>query len=258
MKAKVLSVYDEGSIPDTPLIGAEGLSLLVDVDDERTLFDTGRRGSYLMHNLDYLEVDINTIDRVVISHMHVAHVGALSTFLEKRNESIEVIITPDGERTTEVKFLGIPIKKTGLSNLSKEEHAKMNIRKEGDWTQLSENLFLSAIPGTAGFDENMLILMTTAGPVLIFGCCHAGLLGAIEHAEKMTGKKVSAVLGGVHLIDKKKNEVHGIAEKLKERGPPALYLNHCSGQVQRTHLREKLGLKAVKDLYVGTEIQFDV
>jgi len=258
MKAKVLSVYDEGSIPDTPLIGARGFSVLIDVDDERTLFDVGRRGSYLMHNLDYLNVDIGTVDRVVISHMHEDHAGALSSFLEKREEGIDVVITPDGERTTELKLFGITLKKAGLSNLSKEEYEKMRLRKESDWTQLSENLFLSPIPGAAGFNENMLVLLTAAGPVLICGCCHSGIIGAIEHVENMTGKKVSAVLGGVHLIDKKKPGVHAIAEALKEKGPPALYLNHCSGQTQRTHLREKLGLKAVKDLYVGTEVQFDV
>jgi len=258
MKAKVLGVYDEGSVPDTPLVGAKGFSVLIDVDDQRTLFDTGRRGGYLMHNLDYLEVDPDTIDRIVISHMHVDHVGGLESFLEKRKESVEVTVTPDGERTTEVKILGIPIKRTGLSNYSEETAAKMRLRKEGEWTQLSKSLFLSNVPNSAGIDENMLVLMTVGGPVIICGCCHGGIASAIDHVTERTGKKVSAVLGGIHLIGMKKNDVYDVAAALGERGPPALYLNHCSGQTQRTHLREKLGLKAVKDLYAGTEIQFDV
>ena len=258
MKAKVLSVYDEGSVPDTPLIGAKGFSVLIDADGQRTLFDTGRRGGYLMHNLDYLEVDPNTIDRVVISHMHMDHVGGLETFLEKREEAVDVIVTKDGERTTEVRFLGIPIKKAGLSNYSKETAAKMRLHKEGEWTQLSKSLFLSNVPNSTGVDENMLVLMTIGGPVIICGCCHGGIAAAIEHVERITDKKVSAVLGGVHLVKKKKDEVYEVAASLQEKGPPALYLNHCSGQTQRTHLREKLGLKAVRDLYAGTEIQFDV
>jgi 7,8-dihydropterin-6-yl-methyl-4-(beta-D-ribofuranosyl)aminobenzene 5'-phosphate synthase len=258
MKAKLLSVYDEGSIPDTSLIGARGFSVLVDVDGERTLFDTGRRSAYLTHNLDYLEVDVNTVDRVVISHMHIDHIGGLEKFLEMRDEAVDVIIPPDGERMTDVKFLGIPIKKVGLSNISKEARSKMTPSAVGEWTQLSKSLFLSGTPGSGGIDENILVLMTTGGPVMICGCCHCGIGPAIGFVEERTSKKVSGVVGGVHLVDKKKAEVHGIAEALKEKGVPALYLNHCSGQTQRTHLREKLGLKAVKDFYVGTEIQFDV
>jgi len=261
MKAKVLSVYDEGSLTDTPLIGARGFSVLVDVDDQRTLFSTGRRGAYLMHNLDYLEIDADTIDRVVISHMHADHIGGLETFLEKRKEAVEVIVPPDGENATRDKFLGIPLKKRGIPMMSEEARAKMILRIAGEWTPLSKNLSLSG-PSSAGtdppVDENLMILMSVNGPVLICGCCHRGLGDAIELVESRTSKKVSAVLGGVHLTDKKKKEVYGIAELLRERGPPALYLNHCSGLIQRTHLREKLGLNAVKDLYVGTEIQFDV
>ena len=95
MKAKVTCVYDEGAVVGTPLIGARGISVLVDVDGERTLFDTGMRGRYLMHNLDNLEIDVNTIDRVVISHAHTAHVGGLETFLEGRERSVDVIVTQD-------------------------------------------------------------------------------------------------------------------------------------------------------------------
>jgi len=261
MKARVLSVYDEGSIPDTPLIGARGFSVLVDADGQRTLFGTGRRGSYLMHNLDYLEVDVNSVDRVVISHMHIDHVGGLETFLEKREKSIEVIIPPDGENVTKAKFLGIPLRRTGIPMMSEEARSMMMLRTAGERTKLSENLFLSG-PSSKGtdppVDENLMVLMTLNGPVLICGCCHRGLADAVEYVESETSRKISAILGGVHLTGMRKKEVHAIAEMLKDKGPPAMYLNHCSGQVQRTHLREKLGLNAVKDMYVGTEIQFDV
>ena len=73
-KAKVLSVYDEGALEDTPFIGATGFSVLVEVDGQRTLFDTGMRGRYLIHNLDYLDVKPDMIDRVVISQIGRAHV----------------------------------------------------------------------------------------------------------------------------------------------------------------------------------------
>ena len=74
MKASVRCVYNEGSQPGTPYIGAKGFSLLIEVDGERTLFGTGLRGRYLIHNTDHLEIDADSIDRIVISQIGRAHV----------------------------------------------------------------------------------------------------------------------------------------------------------------------------------------
>ena len=261
MKAKVLSVYDEGSLPATPLIGAKGLSILVDIDGERTLFDTGGRGNYLMHNMGILEIDADSVDRIVVSHMHSSHIGGLHSFMEARERAIDVISTPDHGAVRVVRIFGIPMKRTGFPKMPPGSSAKMNIVAVNEWTRLSENLYVTGtVPAEDAPDvhENSLVLMTKGGPVLICGCCHRGLWATVSFVEGKTGKKISAIVGGIHLTDKKKAEVRAVADTLTEMGPPALYLCHCSGQVQRMHLREKLGLKGVNDFYVGTEIQFDV
>ena len=262
MKAVVTCVYDEGAVVGTPLIGARGLSMLVDVDNERTLFDTGMRGRYLMHNLDNLEINANTIDRVVISHAHIAHVGGLESFLEGREQNVEVVVTQDLKDMGPAKLLGIPMRKAPLSKMSTETIGKANITETDAWTQLSEHLFITDIPAVTegvGVKENALVLMTTKGAVVICGCCHNGLTDFLSYVEKMTGKKVRAVIGGAHLMRMKKDEVFAIADSLKdEHGAPMLYLNHCSGVKQITNLRVKLGLKGVQDFYAGTVAEFDV
>ena len=255
MKAKVLSVYDEGALERTSLIGARGLSILVDVDGERTLFDTGLRGNYLMHNMDILEIDPNSVDRVVISHPHREHTGGLPAFLERRNEKINVLMPPEGTGAEGTKFLGI-FKREGMPKIPPETAPKMNMTAVNGWTKLSDNLFIAADIGGSG--ENSLVLMTRGGPALICGCCHGGIANALSLIKERTKKDAAAIVGGTHLIGMKRKEVHGIAETLKAGGPPLLYLNHCTGQTQRTYLREKLGLDAVKEFYVGTEIRFDV
>ncbi|MDR0778174.1 MAG: MBL fold metallo-hydrolase [Methanomassiliicoccaceae archaeon] len=266
MKARVLSVYDEGALTGTPLIGAKGLSIFIDADDSRTLFDTGLRGNYLIHNMDRLDIDPDSIDRVVISHVHKEHTGGLAGLLEKREKSVDVIITPDCEYVSRVKFLGIPIKRAGLPDMPEKDMSKMNLRTVSEWTQLSKNLFLTGkVPsGTAGGptkempDESSLVLMTRKGPVLICGCCHHGIETTAAYVEKMTGKKVHTVIGGLHLHRLKKREVHEVADRVMEMGSPLLYASHCTGESQTTHLREKLGLNGVKNFYVGTEIFFDI
>ena len=265
MKAKAVCVYDDGAVVGTPLIGAVGLSILIDVDGERTLFDTGMRGRYLMHNLDNLEIDVNTVDRVVISHAHRAHTGGLEEFLEKRERSIEVIVTPDLRDMGPVKLLGIPIKKAPLSSMSAETIGKAEIKETDAWTQLSDHLFITEMPpGNAAepdtaVKENALVLMTPKGAVVICGCCHSGLSSFLSYVEEMTKKKIHAVIGGTHLLKTKKDGVFAIADSLKkDHGTPMLYLNHCSGVKQITNLRERLGMKGVHEFYAGTEIQFDL
>ena len=94
MKAKLLCVYDEGALENTSLIGARGLSIMIEVDGQRTLFDTGMRGRYLLHNMDQLKIDPESIDRIVISHDHKANMNGLKGFLEVRKEPVDVYAHP--------------------------------------------------------------------------------------------------------------------------------------------------------------------
>ena len=54
MGAVITCIYDEGSLEDTPLIGAKGFSVMVERDGRRVLFDTGLRDRYLKHNMENL------------------------------------------------------------------------------------------------------------------------------------------------------------------------------------------------------------
>jgi 7,8-dihydropterin-6-yl-methyl-4-(beta-D-ribofuranosyl)aminobenzene 5'-phosphate synthase len=251
MDTRVLSVYDEGSIPGTPLIGARGFSVIVDADGERTLFGTGGRGPYLMHNLGHLEIDAGTVDRIVIPSMYPDHTGGMRSFLEKRDENIEMII-PDGDPPAGKKFLGMTIKKAGMPKLPEEVSAKADTRHAEGWTRLSENLYIASASG-----ENSLVLITKEDPVLICGDCRCGPAVLIKEIEERTGKRISTIAGSIHLANKKKNEVYGIADMFRQNGPPSLYLGHRTGHTQKIYLREKLGLNAVNDFYAGTEIRFD-
>ena len=261
----MLCVYDEGALEGTPLTGARGFSILIEADGERTLFDTGLRGRYLIHNLDHLGVDTNTVDRVVISHGHRAHVGGLEAFLEKREDMVEVIVTSDIEEAVLVKSLKTTMKRTGMPKLSDDALAKAVFKEISEWTQISDCLFITGSPkykdgaNRTAPAENSLVLMTRNGPVLVCGCCHHGLGRTMSYVVERTGKKVHAVVGGVHMTGLNKKEVYEVARIIKEdHSMPELYLNHCSGQTQIMHIREKLGLKAVNEFYAGAEIRFGI
>jgi 7,8-dihydropterin-6-yl-methyl-4-(beta-D-ribofuranosyl)aminobenzene 5'-phosphate synthase len=265
MNAKVVSVYDEGALEGTPLIGDKGFAAIVDADGERTLFDTGMRGGYLMHNLNALDADPDAVDRVVVSHVHNAHTGGLQAFLERRTKKIDVIAPPDAGEVAEIKLFGrIPFKRIGMPKMSSDAFSKMEMKAAGEWTQLSPNLFIIGTPPCGGtllnpsVGENALVLVAKGGPVLICACCHGGVMPLMSRIEERMKKKIQAIIGGPHLLHMGKNDVYETAEMLKEKGPPLLHLNHCSGQVQRMRLREVLGLKSVNDFYAGSEIAFEL
>ena len=257
MKAKVLCIYEEGSLVNTPLVGAEGLSLLIDADDERTLFDTGRKGRYLMRNLGHLDIAAESVGRVVISHGHSDHIGGLDEFLENRETPVAVIANRD--------TLGAMEKRKAITK--KNADKAVTERTEG-WAQLSEHLFAMELPAADTRDrygrretvrETALVLMARGGPVLITGCAHTGLIGAIDAVRRTTGKDVQTVVGGLHLVRKRNKDIDAVSHYLmNDVKTPLLYVNHCATPKSKTQLRTQLGLKGVRDFYVGSEVVFEV
>ena len=94
-EAKVSVLYDEGAVEGTTYIGGKGLSMLIDVDGERTLFGTGLRPRYLSNNLYVADVDPDSITRVVISHGHADHWAGITGLLRQRESPVKVYATAD-------------------------------------------------------------------------------------------------------------------------------------------------------------------
>ncbi|MEF8849100.1 MAG: MBL fold metallo-hydrolase [Candidatus Thermoplasmatota archaeon] len=50
-------------------------------NNENILFDTGVKGRILLKNMEILDIDPQTIDKIIISHQHWDHKGGLKTIL---------------------------------------------------------------------------------------------------------------------------------------------------------------------------------
>lgn len=249
MKASVLCVYNEGSQPGTPYIGAKGLSLLVEVDGERTLFGTGMRGRYLKHNTEHLEIDVNSVTRAVISHGHRSHAGALGYLLSEREESIPVYAPAEAWGKKE-RF-----SKDGIV-LSKNTESKCERHDVGGWTQLSKHLFLTPPFDADGVSEIFMVLAGGKRPILLCGCCHCGAEAVIESVKEKFGEYPRTLIGGLHLEKVPKDISYMTAEVLRDAECQDLYLNHCTGPKGALRLREILSLEGVKEFVVGDKLDF--
>jgi len=69
-----------------------GLSFLI---DQKILFDTGENGFWLLENMRNLNVDIERIKTVVISHDHWDHTGGLWEVLKNRKSDHRVCTPRD-------------------------------------------------------------------------------------------------------------------------------------------------------------------
>lgn len=245
MEAKVTCVYNEGSLPETNLIGAKGLSLLVDVDGKRVLFDTGRRGRYLTRNLANLEIDLDSIDFVVVSHDHKDHSGGLPIFVSERKEKV-VVYAPSGISGKKDLFR--------RPMFPEESLGKALFMESDDWTVVTDRLALSP-PGESG--ERFLLLATAKGPVVIAGSCHDGVASVLSAAKEKSGEKPHALIGGTNLNKKGRANAAAVAKEVKESfGNVRMVLNHSTGYDGINGMREVFGLGGVEDFYVGSSISF--
>ncbi|MFH1965325.1 MAG: MBL fold metallo-hydrolase, partial [Acidobacteriota bacterium] len=73
-------VHTEGTTSDW------GFAALVEGAEKTILFDTGTKPEVFRDNIKKLEVDLSSVDVVVISHNHGDHTGSLEYFLGENSD----------------------------------------------------------------------------------------------------------------------------------------------------------------------------
>lgn len=75
------------------LLGEVGLSMLIEFDGRKILFDTGQ-GLALKYNSNLLKINLHDIESIVLSHGHWDHTSGLA-MLSQMIESKKVYLHPD-------------------------------------------------------------------------------------------------------------------------------------------------------------------
>lgn len=244
MEATITSVYDEGSLEDTPLIGAKGFSVMVERDGKRVLVDTGLRDRYLKHNMENLEIDPESIDAVVITQAHPDNCRALDGFLDMRESPIDVY-APEG------LYSG---KKGMFSNsvgITDENRAKVNLKGSEGWFEVVPGITVTPTQRSEKGSERFLVVEGRRLTV-ISGRGISGPAWVLDAVKDRFGKYPDAFVGAVLLEKKKKPVAETYAVDFTSRNVGTLYLNHCVGRDGILNLRTQLGLSGVDEFYVGT------
>lgn len=230
------------------LVAEHGLSLLVETDGLRILFDTGASPAFA-ENASRMGIDLAAVDIAVLSHGHYDHGGGISRFLEL-NGNAAVWVSP---HAFEPHFNA-----TGRDiGLSPALAGHPRLRQAGaDITPLAPGITLhraTTLPTTyphagegmgtmaAGTrmpddfrHEQYLLIEELGRRILISGCSHRGILNIATHF------KADYLIGGFHLMKSTAGECRRVAEALAHL-PTTFYTGHCTGSEAFGILKSRLG-----------------
>jgi 7,8-dihydropterin-6-yl-methyl-4-(beta-D-ribofuranosyl)aminobenzene 5'-phosphate synthase len=246
-----ITTLSENSASIGDFLAEWGLSVLVEADETKILFDTGKSFSGV-YNADTLGVDLRAIDKIVLSHGHFDHTGGLRDILRRMKKSVDIIAHPNiwqlkysRRKGEEGKYIGIPFQQSELESLGAvfvhtEKPVKISdsIMTTGEIPMVSS--FESVDPvfivkKDSGWspdqimDDQALIIKTKSGLVVILGCAHRGMINTLHHAMHLTGEnRIFAVMGGSHLMDASGECVGQTIAALRNFGVRKLGLCHCT------------------------------
>jgi len=220
-------------------LAEHGLSYLIEIDNEKILFDTGHSDVFLK-NAEKLGINIKEdVKQVVLSHGHWDHGNGLAYLSGK-----QLLTHPGAFIKRYRKRDNSPI---GLYAGRDIFEQNFTLQTSKIPVQLSSNLwFMGEIPRTNDFesqsttflldnseedfidDDSALVAIIDEQLVVISGCAHSGICNICEYAKKITGlSKIKAVMGGFHLKKKDRQTLKTI-EYFKANGIKTILPSHCT------------------------------
>jgi 7,8-dihydropterin-6-yl-methyl-4-(beta-D-ribofuranosyl)aminobenzene 5'-phosphate synthase len=258
-----------------------GLSLYVEHDDQRLLFDTGATQAF-RQNAERLGIDIAGVDAAVISHHHFDHGGGLPYFLEA-NPDAKVYLRKCEEGDYTFRAFGIIKKYIGLDTELFQRYPDRFEFVEGFTEILSGVFILTEIEkryplpkgnrrlfveraGVRSLDnfehELVMVVKEKTGLVVFTGCAHGGILNMIDTVvRRFPGVAIKAVLGGFHLVGVpvlntmagSRREVADIGREMLKYPIDSVYTGHCTGMKAYQILKRVMGEK-LQHLPTGSEV----
>ncbi len=192
-----------------------GFAAFVTGSDKAILFDTGG-GRLLLENMEKLAIEPNSVDVVVLSHIHPDHTGGLAGFLEK-NPNVTVYLPKSFPK----KFKD-----------NARDHGAGIVEVEGSM-QICENVYSTGLLGRL-IQEQSLIIRTEKGLVIVIGCSHPGIVNIVNTAKDLIKDDIFLVMGGFHIEWATKGSIEKIISAFKQLGVRYVGLCHGSGHKARS------------------------
>ena len=270
-KAEITVLYDAFGKPSA-MKKDWGFSALIEYRGKRILFDTGNNADIFAHNVSAKDIDLTTLDFVVVSHRHGDHTSGLNHLL-RVNPDVTIYAPQENFGVFGAALPGTFYKRNEALPADMryfDGHPPETLRfgsawPEGKFTWVAENtevapgFHLIILPGLWGVDlevkEISLAFDTPDGIVLVVGCGHPKIEAIVEATKAALDKPIHLVIGGLHLLPASNQEIRRIATALRDTWDVRFIApDHCTGERGFAILKEVFG-----DRYVyaglGTTLQ---
>ena len=272
-----ISVLMEDRSCSSEYISEHGLSLYVETEHHKLLFDTGQSGKFA-DNAEKMGIDLHDVDSAFISHGHYDHGGGIKRFIEI-NDHAKISINRNAfgryyhgsdryiglDKTPQT--YGDDDTKGGRCAYSANQFGlgeKPEIRRfvlTDDTCTVDDELSLCTCNGmpekylvdSAGLTEKKdgifvpdrfeheqyLIIKESGRKIVISGCSHKGILNIMDWL------KPDVLVGGFHFmgedVSSGENERLDKAAEILSSYDTDYYTCHCTGWSQYQYLKERMG-----------------
>ncbi|MBK5241202.1 MBL fold metallo-hydrolase [Clostridium sp.] len=264
MNLKITTLIEDNSSADIKLYNEHGLSLYMEIDGMKILFDTGKSGDFIK-NAETLNIDLNKLDYVMMSHGHYDHSGGFRKLVEETSNSYKLIVGEDffNEKYGTIegdnyKYLGNSFEK---GYIHKNNIAIKYIKQ--DIFYITENIMVFAnfkrnndfeLPNKRFqikqdekyilddfYDEIVLVLKGKRGLFVVVGCSHVGIVNILETIIERTGLPIYGIIGGTHLVEADEQRLNKTIDFLKEKDIKIIGVSHCTGEKAAEEIKRQFG-----------------
>ena len=262
MNLKITTLIEDNPGINLNLYNEHGLSFYIEADGTKLLFDTGKSGKFI-ENAKELDVDLNNLKYVILSHGHYDHSGGFKKLVSKFKTSYKLIVGKNFfnekykiiEKGT-YKYIGnsfseefvnknnILIKyiQEDIFHITENIMIFSNFKRNNDFEEINkefkvkknENYILDNF-----LDEIVLGIKTDKGFIVILGCSHIGIVNILNTIIERTGISIYGVIGGTHLIGADDLRLNNTIDFLKEKHIQLLGISHCTGEKAAKKIKHK-------------------
>ena len=177
----------------------------------KLLFDTGSNGRVLLKNMQKLNINIDEIEYIFITHSHWDHIGGLDSIIEL-NPNITLFI-PSSLSKHLIKDLKSMVKNVIICTKKP--------------MKLFDNLYTTGLLGSEMPEQSLII--DAKEPIVLSGCGHFGIENITQVAKEFLKKDILHIKGGFHLLNSDELKIAETVNKLKTMGVIYSEATHCTG-----------------------------
>lgn len=257
---KVVTLLENEAV-DKSYSAAHGLSLYIETNTKKILFDLGPN-NYYIKNAKKLGINLSEVDFLVVSHGHDDHGEGLKRFL-RLNKKAQVYLS---KRAFEdhVKLKNNHYLDIGIGKKPKSDRLNFIYRER---IEISPGIFICdmvdykkqkiADDGLLIYEDGhymndhfhheiYLVIQDGKNNALFTGCSHKGIENIVDSIEKISSIEISHIFGGLHLSHydtfnfKQTDYLIKLGGKLPNNGKTNVYAGHCTGKEAYFELKKEM------------------